>query len=334
MGSRRRHARGGVEWPTVALIAACYGGWMGTGLLLWPAHPVLALVAMAVLLALQSSLMHEASHGHPTRNAALNELLVGLPVGLVYPYRRFKALHLAHHADERLTDPFDDPESQYRALWRFQELPPALRALLAFNNMMVGRFAIGPLLSTAAFLATEARLLAARDVRARRAWLHHAAGLAIVLPVIHFGFGMPIWLYLLVPVWLGQSMIAIRTFAEHQWSERPDGRTIIVERSPLSLLFLNNNLHLVHHKQPNVAWYRLPELFRARRDEWIAMNNGYVYPGYWMLFRAFALKAKEPVVHPFLRRRPEPGRAFRPRVRARNLGGLGSAPVPAEPSKD
>jgi fatty acid desaturase len=38
---------------------------------------------------------------------------VFLPIGLVWPFRRFKALHLRHHADERLTDPFDDPESYY-----------------------------------------------------------------------------------------------------------------------------------------------------------------------------------------------------------------------------
>ena len=133
---------------------------------------------------------------------------------------------------------------------------------------------------------------------------------------------------------IGQAIIAVRTFAEHQWSERPDGRTIIVERSPLALFFLNNNLHLVHHKMPTVAWYRLPALFRERRDEWVAMNGNYVFPNYFALLKAFALKPKEPVVHPALRRAPEPGRAFRPRVRTRNLGGAGTAPVPAEPPKE
>ena len=32
-------------------------------------------------------------------------------------------MHLRHHADERLTDPFDDPESYYQALWQHDELP-------------------------------------------------------------------------------------------------------------------------------------------------------------------------------------------------------------------
>jgi fatty acid desaturase len=153
------------------------------------------------------------------------------------------------------------------------------------------------------------------------------------VPVVTYGFGIPLWLYALVPAWLGLGLISIRTFAEHQWSERPEGRTIIVERSPLSFLFLNNNLHFVHHKSPTIAWYRLPKLFSERREEWVRMNNGYVVPSYFALLKEYAFKAKEPVVHPALRRVPETGASFRPRVRARNVGGLGTAPVPAEPPK-
>jgi fatty acid desaturase len=193
---------------------------------------------------------------------------------------------------------------------------------------------LGPPLATAGFFASEAQLLREGDPAARRAWLLHVGGMSVVLPVVTFGFGIPLWLYVLVPVWLGQSLISVRTFAEHQWSERPDGRTIIVERSPLALLFLNNNLHLVHHKNPTAPWYRLPEIFRQRREEWVSMNNGYVFPNYLAMLRHFAFRAKEPVVHPFLRREPEPGRAFRPRVRAHSLQGGGAMPVPAQPPKE
>lgn len=332
-----RAKRGGtatIEWPTLALIAACYLAWAAIGLFVWPAYPILALIALGVILAMQSSLMHEASHGHPTRKGWMNELLVGVPIGLVYPYRRFRSLHLRHHADERLTDPFDDPESYYRALWQHRELPAAVQKLLVINNTMAGRVLLGPVLASVGFVLSEAKLLTEGDRAIRRAWLLHAAGLAVVLPVVTLGFGIPLWLYILVPVWIGQSIISIRTFAEHQWSERPDGRTVIVERSPLALLFLNNNLHLVHHKSPTVAWYRLPKLFRERRQEWLDMNDGYVFPSYFAMLRTYAFRAKEPVVHPFLRRAPEPGRFFRPRVRTRSIAGLGSAPVPAEPSKE
>ena len=107
------------------------------------------------------------------------------------------------------------------------------------------------------------------------------------------------------------------------------------QRSPFAILFLNNNLHLVHHKNPTVAWYRLPALFRARRDDWLRMNDGYVFPNYSALLRAFAFHAKEPVVHPVLRRAPEPGLAFRPHGPARTPGHLvDAAPVPAQPAQD
>lgn len=322
-----------VEWITIALIVACYGLWALGGTLLWSFSPLLALAALTIAVALQSSLMHEASHGHPTRSGTLNEILVGLPIGLVYPFRRFRSLHLRHHADERLTDPFDDPESYYRAIWQHEQLPGWMQALLRANNTMVGRFFMGPAMGSIGFLISDFRLLAAGDRAVRRAWVNHAVGLAVLVPILALAFRMPLWAYLL-PVYLGQSLISIRTFAEHQWDENPDGRTVIVERSPLAFLFLNNNLHFVHHKKPNVAWYDLPTLFRERREEWIEGNGRYVYPNYFALFIDYAVRAKEPVVHPALRRAPEAGTTFRPRIRARNVNGLGTAPVPAQPSQD
>jgi fatty acid desaturase len=330
-----KQRRSGLEWPTLILIVATYAAWLACGLWLWDVSGFVAVLAMGVVLALQSSLMHEASHGHPTRKAWVNELLVALPVGLVYPFRRFRALHLRHHADEHLTDPFDDPESYYRALWQHRDLPDAVKAVLALNNTMVGRCVLGPILGSAGFVAADVKLLREGDRAVRKAWFLHACGLAVVVAVLLFAFTIPVWAYLLA-VWFGQSLISVRTFAEHQWSERPDGRTIIVERSPFALLFLNNNLHLVHHKNPNVAWYRLPALFQARRAEWVALNQGYVFPNYLALLKTYAFTAKEPVAHPVLRRIAEPGRAFRPRVRGRNVGGglPGSVPVPAEPPKE
>lgn len=323
-----------IEWPTVLLVLACYAAWFIVGLYVWPAYPVVALVALGVILALQSSLMHEASHGHPTRSGRLNEWLVGLPVGLVYPFRRFRTLHLRHHADERLTDPFDDPESYYQSMWHHERLPKWLRLLLKANNTMAGRFFLGPWLGSTGFIGADMQLISRRDPAVRKAWMIHLVSLVPVLLIVAYGFDMPVWLYVLGPVWLGQAIIQIRTFAEHQWSERPDGRTIIVERSPLALLFLNNNLHLVHHKSPTVAWYRLPKVFRDRRDEWVKMNDGYVFPNYFALVKSFAFRAKEPVVHPFLRRAPEQGRAFRPRMRGRSLTGMATTPIPAEPPKE
>lgn len=293
-----------VEWPTVGMIALAYGGWLAAGFGLWPVAPWVALPLMAVLAALQSSLVHECLHGHPTRNARVNEALMALPLFLVYPYRRYRATHLAHHADERLTDPLDDPESYYRARWAWEDLAPPLRLILRANNTMLGRVILGPWLAAFGFLASEWRLIRAGNRAVRRAWLLHLPGVAALLALV-WAMGMPIWVYLVAVVWPALGLIAIRTYAEHRWHEDPSGRTIIVERSPLAWIVLNNNLHVVHHRHPGVAWYRLPRLYAENREHFRSLNHGYWYPNYWALFREFALRAKEPVPHPALRQQPD-----------------------------
>ncbi len=114
-------------------------------------------------------------------------------------------------------------------------------------------------------MAMDLRAALGGDRHVIDAWARHVAGAALVVAAVLFLFEIPFWLYLFVPCWIGQSLIAIRTYAEHRWHEAPEGRTIIVEKSLLSLLFLNNNLHVVHHKMPAAPWYRLPQLFAERR---------------------------------------------------------------------
>jgi fatty acid desaturase len=166
--NKRRGSAPAIEWPTAFLILFCYAAWLATGLLLWPSYPLLSLILLALIAALQSSLMHEVLHGHPTRNARVNEAFVFLPIGMVWPFRRFKTIHLRHHADERLTDPLDDPESYYQALWMHEELPPAMKFLLKVNNTMVGRLILGPWLSSIGFFIDDAKQIAAGDMRSAR----------------------------------------------------------------------------------------------------------------------------------------------------------------------
>jgi fatty acid desaturase len=327
-GRERKHA--GLEWPTLGLMAVCYGLWFVAGVYVYAFAPFIALVLMAVAVAFHSSLQHEALHGHPTRSGMLNEILVSLPIGLFYPYRRYKHLHLKHHADERLTDPYDDPESYYRALGDWQKLPAVLKALLTWNNTLLGRIIIGPALMIVGFLFMDIKLIAGGDRKVRTAWLLHGMGFVPMFALL-LAFGIPLWIYALTAVYWGLAIIAIRSYCEHQWSERPDGRTIIVEKSPLALLFLNNNLHFVHHKRPTVPWYQLPKLYREQREEWKTMNGGYVFRNYFEILRAYAFRSKEDVVHPVLRREPAPGRAFRPRRHGISLQGGTSVPIPAEP---
>lgn len=321
-----------VEWPTVGLVAFCYLLWAGAAFFLYSAAPAAGLAVMAVAAALHSSLQHEILHGHPTRNGRINEALIFLPIGLWFPFRRFRATHLRHHRDERLTDPYDDPESFYRAAYRFEGLPGLVKQLLRVNNMLAGRLILGPGLMVGGFVLRDLAKIREGNREVVKSWALHFAGMIPVFAILESA-GVPIWLYALTSAYGGLSLIAVRTFAEHQWTERPDGRTIIVERSILSMLFLNNNLHLVHHEYPTIAWYDLPALYRARRGEWIEKNGGYVFRNYGDIFRAFALRAKEPVAHPVLRRVPEPARHFHPEAAGEVPNGV-PAFVPAEPAKE
>jgi fatty acid desaturase len=299
---RKRFSGRSVEWPTIAVLAGCYGAWLAATAFYAELGAVLAVAILAPLVTLHSSLQHEALHGHPTRSAALNEALVWPPLGLLFPYRRFKALHLRHHNDAALTDPYDDPESFYLAIADWQRLPGWLQKVLDFNNTFFGRFTIGPLVMLVGFVGSELQLIQDGDRKVLFAWLHHFGGVALVLTWTTHVCGIPAWLYLGI-AYLGLSILTVRTFAEHQAHETPGGRTVIVEASPVfGLLFLNNNLHYVHHEHPRVPWYELPALYRARRAEFLAANGSYSFGGYGEMFRRYLFRRKTPVPHPILRR--------------------------------
>jgi fatty acid desaturase len=288
-----------VEWATVALLVVCYALWLGAGAL-YATLPIVAIPLLAATILLHSSLQHEAIHRHPTRRIGWNEALVWLPLGVIVPYRRFREQHLAHHLDARLTDPYDDPESFYLPRSDWQRMPRMLRALMAWNNVLAVRMLLGPAISTAFFVRAEAKALLShgRDARrARVAWAHHCAGLAVLGLIVHSVFAMPLAVYF-AAAYLARTVLAVRSYCEHQWADTPQARTVIVERSLLGWLFLNNNLHVVHHAHPALAWHALPAAYRARRAHWQAVNGGYVFRGYGAVLWRFAFAAKEPVAHP------------------------------------
>lgn len=291
----------GVEWGTLGLILGCYGGWLAALWWLPGRSPAAAVLALGGLSALHSSLCHEALHGHPFRRRWLNEALMFLPLGLAVPYGRFRDTHLAHHCDERLTDPYDDPESNFQDPQVWAQLPGWRLRLLQANNTLLGRMLAGPLLGQASFMASDWRLIRNGAAGVLRDWVLHGVGLAAVL-----------WLVWLSPAalwqaalgaYLGLALLKIRTFLEHRAHETVPGRCVVIEdRGPLAFLFLNNNLHLVHHQHPGVPWYALPRLYRAQRRQFLRANGGYVYRSYAQVFRSFLLRAKDPVPHPLWRR--------------------------------
>ncbi|MEM9496490.1 MAG: fatty acid desaturase [Pseudomonadota bacterium] len=285
------------EWPTLALLAVCYAAWAGVVFWLAALWLPAGIVTAMLVLALHSSLTHEAIHGHPFRNATLNEALLFPCLGLAVPYRRFRDLHLAHHVDSRLTDPYDDPESSYLdpAVW--SGLSGPVRALLNANNTLAGRLCLGPAIGLFFFWRGDLQAGLSGDRAVRMAWALQIPGAGIVLLAVALS-PMPVWAYL-VACYGAMSILKIRTFLEHRAHERACGRTVVIEdRGPLALIFLNNNLHAVHHAHPRVAWYDLPGLWAQNRDGYLDRNDGYYYRSYREVFARHFLRAKEPVPHP------------------------------------
>jgi fatty acid desaturase len=293
----------GLEWQTFAALIACYGVLALSTVFLPTLSPLAALLVTAVAIAFHSSLQHEALHGHPTRNAILNELLVFPAVGLFVPYRRFRDTHLAHHHDEILTDPYDDPESNFLDPSVWAQMPALLQIVYRINNTLAGRMLLGPMLSIVAMLRMDLRLVEAGTPGILLAYILHAVGLVPVVWWLTTIAAMPAWHFVLA-AYLGFSLLKIRTYLEHRAHETPEARTVIIEdRGPLALLFLNNNYHVVHHTHPGRPWYRMQSTYYADPDKYRSINGTYIYPNYWSIIRQFLFRAKDPVPHPIWRGR-------------------------------
>lgn len=287
------------ELPTWALIVAIYGGWLA--LTWW--HDALPWYAMLPLgawfIAWHGHLQHEVLHGHPTSSARFNEALVFPSLGLWYPYGIYRDSHLAHHLDWRLTCPIDDPESFYVTPAQWQRMGPLHRALLRANMTLLGRLVLGPAMATWGLYVGEGRRLLSGDTSNLWIWIRHFIGMALVVGWVVGICGMPLWSYLLLVAYPGASLSMLRSYAEHRPAARYEHRIAINRaEAPLALLFLNNNLHAVHHAVPGLAWYELPGFYRERRQEWEAGNGGFIWHGYRELFRRFLVVPKDHPVHP------------------------------------
>ena len=297
---------GGPDWPTVLVVLAAYLAFGLSTTYLAQASLPLSIVVTGLVVAQYSSLQHEVLHGHPFAAQGLNELLVYPGLTLFVPYQRFRDSHLAHHHDERLTDPYDDPESNYMDPEVWHRLSRPMQLFLRFNNRLLGRMLVGPLVSTWRMIRQDWALVRAGDGAVTRAWLHHGAGVALVAAWLLATGDMPLWAYCLAAYW-GYSLLKVRTFLEHRAHERASGRTVVIEgHGLLALLYLNNNLHVVHHMHPKVAWYRLPALYRDNKDHYLRRNDHYIYRGYAEIFRRYFFCAKDPVPHPLWKRPPSP----------------------------
>lgn len=288
-----------IEWPTLALVAGIYSSF---ALLTWfhAAMPWWALFVLGgVTVTLHGSLQHEVVHGHPTPWRRINEALVFPCLWLWMPYGLYRESHLIHHRDENLTHYDLDPESNYICPRRWERLSPLTRAFHWARVTFVGRFVLGPLWAVFRTYRHALASFAKGDVSAAPQWLAWSGGVALTLVWVVGVCQMNFWLYLLCFAYPGTAITMVRSFLEHQARPQAAQRTCVVEKAAvMSFLFLNNNLHSMHHAEPLVAWYQLPARWRARRDELLAANGHYRYDNYLQVAWRHLLRAKERPKHP------------------------------------
>lgn len=286
------------EWPTWMVWAGVHVGfagltWYWTALPFWAVLPV-----FAYLHCLDSHLIHEVLHGHPTRSARINRWLMAINLAGWVPYEIYRDSHIAHHRTDHLTHPEKDPESYYVTDRDWRTLPYPIRWLLTANNSLIGRMVFGPVIAMPRFFLAELRRIASGDFRYLPAW-----GILIVNDIAlgYWTLGVcdiPVW-QAAVAIYAGMGLSTVRSYIEHRPAENQDARTAIIEGGPLmQLLFLNNCFHLVHHDQPDLPWYKIPSVYRRDRDSWIARTGGHWFPGYWTVFKRFAVRPKDTPVFP------------------------------------
>jgi fatty acid desaturase len=296
ISSRPRH----LEWPTLLVVVSVIISYLTVTAFHRRLPTVVVIASLAVLSSWHGSVQHEIIHGHISRRRFVRVAL-GLPtMNLWLPFLSYEQSHLRHHHDEHLTDPTDDPESWYRSAENWASCNRLLRGLLWCNRTLLGRLLLGPALAIVGFVRSE--MVAARQPSTGRvtvrAWVSHVP--MVVVTVVWLSVcGVTWWHYAAGSVYLGSSVTLFRSFAEHRWM--PDGvsKTSMVRTNPImSLLYLNNNLHLAHHLWAGTPWYRLPAVARELQVDQIAAAGSGAYSSYFDVARRYLFRPFCQPVHP------------------------------------
>lgn len=279
------------EWRTIGVIAAVHAGTIlvvlnHNALTPWAAVPLLG-----VLGAWHLSMQHETIHGHPFRRQWMNDAISSIPVTLWIPYLSFKKDHREHHVSD-LTHPGLDNESYYISPEAWAQAGTIRRAMYWANRTLLFRMFVWVIVSTATYLWSKVRLMARVERYTWNALLLHVVGLVAVVYFVRSVAEMPLWQFALGTTYFGRILNAVRPFPEHRYQNGVETRTAMIMAGPaMSLLMLNNNLHVAHHAEPEVAWYEVPKLSVRVNAVERAREAGLLYEGgYAEVFRRFAFK--------------------------------------------
>ena len=288
-----------VDGPTWIVAIVLYASWIG---LVWyhawlPWWVILPLGAY--LTAWHFSLQHEAIHSFRGVPRWLRFGVVFPPLGLWFPFPLYRKSHRTHHRDEDLTVPGLDTESYYLRRADWVRLHPWERRVLLANQTLLGRLTIGPILRLRTLVRREVGRMLERDLSHLPHWGVHILAVGLLFGFISGVCGFPWWQYVLLVAYPGMSLGLLRAFYEHRAADCVRERTASVESNVVfGLLFLYNNLHVVHHRKPAMPWYDILRYYREHRHELLEYNGHFLFRGYGELVRRYLLAPVFDPIHP------------------------------------
>jgi fatty acid desaturase len=295
---RRNILKSPGDWRTLVIAVLVYGGWLATVFL----HKQMPWWATFVLLtwfgAWHLSLQHELVHGHPFRNSKLNAALASLSLTMWVPFLSFKRDHISHH-NTTLTHPKLDTESYYSMPEQWQHSGRFLRSIYWANRTIAFRLTVWSVFSTVQYFFADAWRAIRNVDNARSAWVLHIPGLIAVTYIVNNLAGMSMIEYLIGGVFASHSLNMMRSFAEHKTLGDESTRTAMIDAGRvMSLLMLNNNLHIAHHDEPSAPWYKVPEVAERLNAFERAQKIDALYKGgYGELLRRFTFKPYDQPVY-------------------------------------
>ncbi len=287
------------DGPTLLVAAAIYTSWLSL-LASYPYVPWWITAPLAgYVVQWHFSLQHEAIHSMRGLPRWLRRALVWPPLGIWFPFELYRRSHSQHHRHNHLTYPGEDTESYYHEEEDWEDYGDLWKWLLIVNQTFLGRLFLGPLLRTPRLFIKEVGKMAAGDTANAGIWARHFVGLALMLLLVTKVFDISVVQYLVVFVYPGLVFGMMRGFTEHRWGERPGERTAVVESNwVFGLLFLWNNLHVVHHVFPTLPWWKVPRVWRQHRERIQAHNGGFVFRGYGEIARRWLVTPNFIPIHP------------------------------------
>jgi fatty acid desaturase len=261
-----------VAWPTIALIAGVWIALIGATWLAVAGRLPLAVAAVINTIALYCvyTPLHDAIHSAiVTRNRRLRWINSAIGMAAAAPiwmfFHHHRKSHFLHHARTNFPD---DPDSYAIGSFArvfFVKIPWAL--INYFNPVALHR---------------DCRRLRLPAWERRLTMALFALQAALALAVIALGYGREFLLLWLLP-WFVGNLLMLTAFGwapHHDHSETGRYRDTRISLFPGGdILYLFQNLHLVHHMLPSVPFYRYRVVFDELRP--LLERNGARIEGFW-----------------------------------------------------